>query len=433
MELSRPYPDHIGRLVERMRRTDADAVSSPHEGAAALRAPLAAAVERARPELLGLSHDIHGHPELRFEEHHAAAAVAALLGDHGHDAQVGAYGLDTAVRARFGQGPPTVAVIAEFDALPEIGHACGHNVICATAVGAFLALATVADDLDGTIELLATPGEEGGGGKELMARAGAFDDVDAALMVHPSGLDVAEHPWLGVRQVRVTYRGLPAHASMLPFMGRNALDAVVLAYTGIAQLRQHMLPNDRVHGIITDGGSAPNVVPERAAALFYVRSPEPETLLTLSERVEAVLRASAEATGTAVELDWDRTPPYLPVRSNRPLAARYGANLADRERTVWPAGVAPSELAASTDLGNVSVRLPAIHPMLAVAPPDAILHTPEFAAWAGSERADVAVVDGAVALARTAADYLGDAELRHAAAEDFEAQGGRIDVVGLTS
>src|SRR5690606_1222898 len=233
-----------------------------------------------------------------------------------------------------------------------------------------------------------TPAEEGGGGKELLARAGVFDDVDAAMMVHPLGLDIAEHPWLGVRQVAVTYHGLAAHASMMPFLRRNALDAVVQAYTGIAALRQHLLPSDRIHGVITDGGQRPNIVPERAAATFYLRSAEPETLAILSDRARAVFEAAATATGTRVETDWDPCPVYLPLRTNRALAGRYAANLAPRGRRVLPAGIAPQELAASTDMGNISVRLPAIHPTLAIAPPTATLHTSEFARWAVSDLAD---------------------------------------------
>jgi amidohydrolase len=246
-------------------------------------------------------------------------------------------------------------------------------------------------------------------------------------------MDVADHPWLGVRQVQATYHGMAAHASMMPFMGRNALDGVVQAYSAIAQLRQHMLPSDRVHGIITEGGRAPNIVPERASAHFYIRSAETETLMSLADRVQAILEAAATATGTSLETEWDDCPPYLPVRTNRSLAARYAVNLTDRDRQVLPAGLAPAELAASTDMGNISVRLPSIHPLLSVAPVDVIIHTAEFARWSASERADLATIDGAIALARTGADYLGDVALRRSAAQDFDADGGVLDVVGLVS
>jgi amidohydrolase len=432
-EPQRPYPGYLERVVARIAHASPEPITSPHEGAPHLHARMASAIEDDRDALLELSHDIHAHPETGFAEHHAAAAVAGLLAADGIDATVGVWGLDTALHARVGNGGPTVAMIAEYDALPDIGHACGHNIICATAVGAFRALAQLGDELDGSVELIATPAEEGGGGKEIIARAGGFDGIDAALMIHPFGMDVADHPWLGVRQVRATYHGMAAHASMMPFMGRNALDAVVQAYSAIAQLRQHMLPTDRVHGIITEGGRAPNVVPERASAHFYIRSAEPETLVSLADRVQAILQAAAAATGTSLETEWDACPPYLPVRTNRSLAARYAVNLTDRDRQVLPAGVAPRELAASTDMGNISVRLPSIHPLLSVAPVDVIIHTAEFAKWAASKRADDATIDGAIALARTGADYLADADLRRSAARDFDADGGVLDVVGLLS
>lgn len=430
-----PYPSYFDRVAAGIEAdmASAEPLRSEHAGAPdALRQALVTAVEDSADELIALSHAVHAQPELGFAEHHAAAAVARLLGQHGHDCEVGAYGLPTAVRARTGSGRPRVAVLAEYDALPGIGHACGHNVICATAVGAFLALAR-AGDVDGSVELIGTPAEEGGGGKELIAQAGGFDEVDVAIMIHPSGFDVAEHPWLGVRQVGVTYRGLAAHASLTPFLGRNALDAVVQAYTGIAALRQHLLPSDRVHGVITDGGQRPNIVPERAAAAFYLRSAEPDTLVELCERARAIFEAAATATGTAVELDWDLSPVYLPVRSNHTLAARYAANMAPRDRRVLPAGIVPGQLAGSTDMGNVSVRVPAIHPFLGIAPPAVTIHTPDFATWAASDRADKGTVDGAIGLALTAADYLTDAALRDAVGEEFRAAGGPLDVDELLS
>lgn len=429
----RPYPGYLDQVADRVRRADPPAPTSPYTGAADLHDRIGEVVDDMRDVLVSLSHDVHEHPELGFAEHDAVRAVARTLAEHGVEAEVGSFGLDTALRASTGEGDLTVAVIAEYDALPEIGHACGHNVICATAVGAFLALHDVRETLGGRVELIGSPAEEGGGGKELIARAGGFDHLAAALMLHPFGMDVADHPWLGVRQVAVTYHGLAAHASMMPFLGRNALDAVVLAYTGVGQLRQHMLPSDRVHGIITNGGRAPNIVPDRASAHFYIRSAEPETLIALCDRVGEILASAASATGTEAEIDWDPCPPYMPVRTNRPLAARYAVNLVDRDRHVLPSGVAPATLAASTDMGNVSVRLPSIHPLLAVAPPDVTIHTREFADWAASPQADAATIDGAIGLARTAADALSDADLRRAMTKDFDAEGGVIDVLGLLS
>jgi len=431
-----PYPGYLERLSEAITAELRDAAppSAPHAGAAAaLREALTAEIERRSDDLVAFSHDLHAHPELAYAEHESVRRLARVLEKHGHHAEVGAFGVETALRASAGSGQPTVAVLAEYDALPGIGHACGHNVIAATALGAFLGLAAVARDLGGSVLLYGCPAEEGGGGKELMARAGAFDGIDAAVMLHPSGFETSAHPWIGVRTVDVTFRGLAAHASAFPFLGRNALDGAVAAYNGIAQLRQHILPSDRVHGIITDGGQKPNIVPERAAATFYLRSAEPETLRELSDRARAIFEGAALSTGTALDIGWDPTPVYLPVRNNAPLARQYAARVAERGRSILAPGILPGHLTGSTDLGNVSVRLPAIHPTLKIAPPGVSIHTPDFARYAVLEEADRACVDGAVGLALTAADYLADADLRAATAEDFAAAGGMVDVDGLLS
>ncbi|MGH3344811.1 MAG: M20 family metallopeptidase [Carbonactinosporaceae bacterium] len=439
-----PSAAYLERTAERTARAAAEAAppTSAYGGTPdQVCASIEAALERRSPALLALSRALHAAPEVGFEERRSVQAVAELLAAEGHEAEVGAFGLPTALRAVAGDGGgPRVALLAEYDALPGIGHACGHNVICATAVGAFLAVADHLDQLGGqlggqaggTVELIGTPAEEGGGGKELIARAGGFERLDAALMLHPfGGYDIAEHPFLGRRTVEVTYRGVAAHASAAPFMGRNALDAVVAAYQGVAALRQHIPSTDRVHGVITDGGDRPNIVPEHAAAAFYLRSADVDTLLDLSRRVQAILDAAAAMTGTACETRWDAEPAYLPIRHNHALATRYALRMTRRGRTVLPEGIVPEFLTGSTDLGNVSLRLPAIHPMLGLGPASAALHTADFARWAGSSEADSAVVDGAVGLALTAADFLADAELRAAARAEFDTAGGPVDVPGL--
>ncbi|MGI4895913.1 MAG: amidohydrolase, partial [Janthinobacterium lividum] len=350
---------------------------------------------------------------------------------HAIAADVGVYGLETALRASVSGGAgPTVAVLAEYDALPGIGHGCAHNVIASAAVGAFLGLAAAlrSGQVAGTAVLLGTPAEEGGGGKELMAREGAFEGIDAVVMLHPFSYDVAVQPFLGRRQVFATYHGVAAHASAQPFMGRNALDAVVAGYQGIAMLRQHITPDDRVHGIIVDGGQRPNVVPERASAEYYVRSAQPATLTDLCGRVDVILRAAAAMTGCGYELEWDRQPAYLPIRANLQMAARWTIHQRRRGRDALPPGVVPATLTGSTDLGNVSVRVPAIHPMLAIAGPDLSLHTQGFAAAAASPDGDAGVLDGAVGLALTALDVLADADLLAAVTAEFEAAGGVLDV-----
>lgn len=405
------------------RMADSAPLRSPHRGAAEpTSAALTAAVTRYLPELVALSHAIHDHPELAYQEQRAVAAVAELLQRHGHEVEVGAFGISTALRAVAGSGEgPRVAVVAEYDALPGVGHACGHNVICASAVGAWLALAEQLPSLGGTVELLGTPAEEGGAGKVHMLDAGAFDGFDAAVMVHPFSYDVATHPFLGRRVVDVTYHGVAAHAAAMPFMGRNALDAAVAAYSSVNALRQHLPASDRVHGIVTEGGDRPNVVPARAALQYYVRSADSATLSDLCERLHGIFAAAADMTGTEAEITWDPVPPYLPIRHNHTLAARWAHQLGGRGRSVLPDGVVPETLAASTDFGNVSERLPAIHPMLAIAPPEVSLHTTEFASYARGAEGDRGVADGAAGLAGTVADFLADGELRAAVREEFEA------------
>ncbi|MFP5021227.1 M20 family metallopeptidase [Pseudonocardia phyllosphaerae] len=429
----RPSTAHDEAVAARTaaRAAAAEPITSPYAGApAAIRDALTTAVADLGPQLLELSHALHADPETAFEERHSVARVAALLERHGIASEIGGYGLETSLRAGVGSGGPTVAVLAEYDALPGIGHACGHNVICSTAVGAFLALAQVlgTSGVSGTVVLLGTPAEEGGGGKETMARAGAFDDVDAAVMLHPFAHDIADHPFLGRRQLEVVYHGVAAHAAAQPHMGRNALDAAVLAYQGVAMLRQHLPDADRLHGIVTDGGQVPNVVPERAGSRYYLRSQDPETLRDLTARVEGIAVGAALMTGCGYTLTWDPRPPYLPIRHNTTLAARWAVHQADRGRTVFPRGVVPESETGSTDLGNISMRIPSIHPMLGIAEPGTALHTTGFAEAAGSASGDRGVLDGATGLAQTVADLLCDTELRAAVEAEFAAQGGPVDV-----
>ncbi|MQA08662.1 MAG: amidohydrolase [Pseudonocardiaceae bacterium] len=427
----RPDEGYLRSLTEQTAKAveDAEPIESPHEGAPAdIRELVGSAIAAHRSQLIELSRDLHAHPELAFAEHRSVRAVAGLLAGHGHTTQLELGGLDTAFRVSVGGAGPHVAVLAEYDALPGIGHACGHNIICGSGVGGFLGAAEVANRLGGRVSLIGTPAEEGGGGKETLARAGIFDDVDAVIMLHPFGNDIAMHPFLGRRQLEMVFHGVGAHASAQPFMGRNALDAAVAAYQGVAALRQHLPPTDRVHGVFTDGGARPNVVPERAAVLFYLRSAHPDTLRDLANRMERIAHGAAEQTGCGVELEWDHQPAYLPIRFNEALAARWAVNQRPCGRKPLPRGVVPEFITGSTDLGNLSYRIPAIHPMIAVSEPTVALHTREFAAAAGSEAGDRAVADGALGLALTAADYLADASLRAEVQREFAAAGGPLDV-----
>lgn len=376
-----------------------------------------AAVDALAPELVELSHTIHAHPEVAFQERFARDLLRDTLARHGLTVHTGVYGQETALESSFsGCEGPTVALLAEYDALPSVGHACGHNIIAAASLGAMLALHAVADALPGTVKLIGTPAEETGGGKELMARAGAFEGIDAALMIHPAAVNLDAMPVIGVAEVRVVYHGRAAHASAQPHEGINALDALVLAYLAIGNLRQHIRAGERIHGIITDGGTAPNIVPERAAGYFFVRAATAKALEALKARVLGCFEAGASATGCELEVHWDAID-YLDLLSNGPLAARFQQHAEALGRTFG----APGDFggAGSTDMGNVSHRVPAIHPLLACAPAGIPLHHPDFARWAASDLGDRAALDGARALALTAADFLLDPELRRRVREDF--------------
>ncbi len=402
--------------VEVLERDDSNEVE-------ALKREVCEVVDRLRDDLLRVSRAIHARPELAFEEREAAALLVKTLRDAGLDVADGAYGLETAFAAEFGAARgPCVAVLAEYDALPGVGHACGHNLIATAGVGAGLALAALGARLPGRVRVLGTPAEERGGGKELMARAGALEGVDAAMMIHPASVNVVNMPCVCMSEVDVVYRGRAAHAAAMPERGINALDALVLAYQGVAALRQHIRPTERIHGIITDGGRAPNVVPERAEGRFYVRAASAAELAELKPRVEGCFRAGAAATGAELELVWGDVD-YLDIRYNEPLASAFRANAERLGREFFPYDRLPPSLQGSTDMGNVSQRVPSIHPMLAAAPVHCTIHNPEFAKWAGSELGDTAALDGAKALAMTALDYLADPSLRESARASFETGG----------
>ncbi|NBC22750.1 MAG: amidohydrolase [Gammaproteobacteria bacterium] len=368
--------------------------------------------------LLEVSHAIHARPELAFQERFACELLCDTVARFGIEPRHGVYSLETAFEADFRGGDgPTVAVLAEYDALPGIGHACGHNLIATSALGAVLGLHAVQERLPGAVRLLGTPAEEKGGGKELMARAGAFDAVDAALMIHPAGVNLTAMPCICVAEVGVVYHGRSAHASAMPHKGINALDGLLLAYQAISNLRQHIRDRERIHGIITEGGQAPNIVPDRAAGEFYVRAANEKDLAALKPRVQACFEAGARGSGCEVEVTWANVD-YLDLNTNAPLAATFQRHGEALGREFLPAEALGG--AGSTDMGNVSYRVPSIHPMLACAPANVVIHNPEFAKWAGSEQGDLAALDGAKALALTAAEFLLDGSLRQETRRAFE-------------
>ncbi len=384
-------------------------------------AAIAGRVDELAEELNEVSLAIHANPELAFKEEFACRTLTASLEQHGLEPESGVFTLPTAFESQLNpqHDGPTVAILAEYDALPGIGHACGHNIIAASALGATLALQAVAEQLPGRIRMLGTPAEEKGGGKELMARAGAFDGVDAAMMIHPAGVNLSSMPCICVAEVEVIYHGKSAHASAMPHKGVNALDGLLLAYQAISNLRQHIRATERIHGIITEGGAAPNIVPDRSAGQFYVRAANEKDLGKLKPRVQSCFEAGAKGSGCEVEVNWAGVD-YLDLNTNWPLADQFQAHAETLGREFVPFEEAVKFGAGSTDMGNVSYRVPSIHPMLAVAPPNVVIHNPEFAKWAGSEKGTQAVLDAAKAMAMTTADYLLSPPLQDQARQAYD-------------
>jgi amidohydrolase len=350
------------------------------------------------PELVALSHAIHARPELRFEEHHAAAALEAFLGTQGFSVAAGVAGMDTAFLATraFGEDGPTVGVFCEYDALPGLGHGCGHNIIAAAGAGAAVSAARLLESrgvTGGRIVVIGSPGEEGGGGKARLISAGALTGVDAAMMIHPAGFDAVERPLLGRVSLEVTFAGRAAHAAGSPHEGLNALDAATLTLVSIGLLRQQLRPEARVHAIVIEGGEAVNVIPERSRLRVFVRSPDPEYLRgRLQTAVQDCARGAALATGTTVEIA-ETAPAYEPLNTSAVLAELAGPAFA----AVGREPIADPVAGGSSDMGNVSQILPAIHPYICVRP-GLSLHTRDFEAAAGSPDADRAVIDGAAVL-----------------------------------
>jgi amidohydrolase len=368
-------------------------------------------LELARDILLDLSHRIHANPEPAFQEHQAARWLSEALREAGFVVETGVCDLATAFAARYGSGDLHIAICAEYDSLPGIGHACGHNIIAASAVGAGLAAAAVADEIGVTVRVLGTPAEEGGGGKILMLERGAFDGVHAAMMVHPAPIDVAEPPINAALQFEVRYEGKEAHASSYPERGINAADALTVAQVAIGLLRQHIRPTDRIHGIVTKGGDAPNVVPAHTSATYIVRARSLDELGEIKARVVRCFEAGALATGATMEIV-EREKAYSELRSDRDLARFYKANAEALGRFFPDLGPALERFAGSTDMGNVSLALPAIHPMIGINSLPAVNHQPEFAAHCNTEAADKAVLDGALAMAWTIIDAATDEAVR---------------------
>ncbi len=368
-------------------------------------------LERYRERLVDLSHLIHSHPELGYEEERAADWLCELLDDAGFTVRRGICDVPTAFSARAGSGPLHVTICAEYDALPSIGHACGHNIIAAMSAGAGIAAARAADGAGLTVTVIGTPAEEIGnvGGKILLLERGAFNDAHAAMMVHPAPMDAVAPPLIAAALFEVRYTGKESHASAFPELGINAADALTVAQTAIGLLRQHIRATDRVHGIITHGGDAPNVIPAHTKASYMVRARTIEELAAVRDKVFRCFEAGALATGAQVRIIGGEKP-YAQVVHEAAIAEVYRQNAVRAGRT-FP-DLSGAQLAASTDMGNVSLAIPSIHPAIGIDSLPAVNHQPEFAAHCITPVADRALFDGALAMAWTAIDLATTASLR---------------------
>jgi amidohydrolase len=386
----------------------------------ALKDAVGQAVDRLANELEALSRRIHDNPELGYAEVKACGWLAEFLGQHGFKVEKGIGGVETAFRGTIETGAgPTIAILCEYDALPGIGHACGHNIIATSGAGAGAALAAVRDQLPaGRIQVIGTPAEEGGGGKVKLIRAGLFKDVDAAMMIHGFDRTLLHQDLLGIVRVTFEYMGKASHAAADPCEGVNALDACIQTFNAVSMLRQQMRPECRVHGIITHGGAAANIIPEHAAAMFYVRAPSIEAMWGLHKRVVACAEGAAKAAGVTLKVT-EHDNVYEPMKSNRVLLDLFAANM----KTVGLTEGEPiPDRKGSSDIGNVSQVIPAIQPMIAIAPLGMAIHTREFAEAAVKPMARAGMVAAAKTMAMTTLDLLAEPARVEAAKAEFAAR-----------
>ncbi len=376
-------------------------------------------IDRRRGELVELSLRLHANPEVAFQEEKAAAWLSDYLESNGFSVQRGICQIPTAFEAAYGKGEPRVAFLAEYDALPGVGHGCGHNIIGTASTAAGLAAKAVADETGGTVLVIGTPAEEAAGGKVYMAARGAFHGLDCAMMAHPGSRDVVIAHALACLELEVEFHGKAAHAAARPEAGINALDAVVAAFVNVGLLRQQLRDSARVHGIITDGGQAVNVIPHHTAASLLIRAEDDQYLDEhLKPKVLACFEAAAQATGCRLEHRWGEESRYKAMRTNMPLAEAYKSNIEALGRKIMEPEARRSM--GSTDMGNVSAIVPAMHPTIAIAPPEVPIHTEEFREIAASDLGHQGLLDSAKALAMTAVDVLADPELRRRMREEFE-------------
>jgi amidohydrolase len=373
-------------------------------------------IDAHRQQLSELSLKIHANPEIAFQEVKSSTWLIEYLKENGFSIEQGICGLSTAFRASYGQGKPIIAILAEYDALPKLGHACGHNIIATSAVGAGIAAKLAVDSFGGTILVIGTPGEEMEGGKVFMIERGAFDGVDVAMMMHPGVRNTATIRGLACQSLEVEFFGKPAHAAARPAEGINALEAMIQSFTAINSLRQHIKSSARIHGIITDGGEAANVVPAHSAGDFIVRAEDDDYLDELKKKVVNCFAGAAMASGARLEYKWGEVR-YSSLRNNLTLAQLFRRNIQSLGRKMPLSD--PRVSFGSTDMGNVSQLVPGIHPMIAIAPVNVLGHSPEFASAAASEKGTLGLLDAAKALAMTVVDLLANPEIVTRVKEEF--------------
>jgi len=382
-----------------------------------LKASVTREVEAHRHQLSELSLKIHSNPELGFKEVKAVDWLTQYLEENGFSIERGICGLPTAFKASYGKGKPAIAILAEYDALPDLGHACGHNLIATCAVGAGVVSKPVIDQLGGSILVIGTPAEELYGGKIIMAERGAFNNVDVAMMVHPETHDGAITRALACQTLEVEFFGKAAHAAAHPETGINALDAMLQSFTAINSLRQHIKSTARIHGIITDGGEAANIVPAHSAGSFIVRAEDDAYLDELKQKVINCFNGAATATGAQLQYKWDDVR-YASMRNNISLAQLFAQNMGTLGRKV--ALPEPGGGFGSTDMGNVSQLVPSIHPHVAIAEREIAIHSPQFASAAASEAGIKGMLDAAKALAMTVVDLVANPEIVTKVKKEFK-------------
>lgn len=367
-------------------------------------------IQASSSRLIEISHQIHANPELAFEEYSASKLLSDELESYGFSLQRGVVGLDTAFVATVGTGPLVLSICAEYDALPEVGHACGHNIIAAAAIGAANGLLDVIDEADITLKIMGTPAEENGGGKIEMLDRGVFDGVHASMMVHPAPMEADRMDVIAAKHINIRYHGKEAHAAGFPQAGINSQDAITIAQVAIGLLRQHLYPYEMVHGIVTKGGDAPNVIPSDSRGKWIIRADTLAQLERLEPKIRACFEAGAVATGARLEMT-EASKAYSEFVTDETMASLYVKNAEKLGRKFSPD--VQGKLRASTDMGNVSLKIPSIHPMLGIDSFPVVNHQPEFAAACITPIADRAVVDGATAMAQTIVDIAMDESVRN--------------------